>query len=185
MENKSNETWLQKNRTLVSAVICIGTYLAVTTVLGEIKRVQKESGKDPSRQVKLAPPQTQIEPSPGTPQSSPPSAPTAATEPAQVVAKDIDFGPYMAEAQRRVKKNWKPPVGVHSVQVIFKVHRDGKISDVHLKNMVGDVIKDLAAMKAVMDTQLPPLPEGSPENVDIQMTFDWKLVPGKNKKQSD
>lgn len=177
MERKSDETWLQKNRTLVSAVVCIGTYLAVTTVLGEMKKARTGTA--------VAPP-AQIEPSPGTPASlsSPPSAPTATPgvavpEPAQA-PKDIDFGPYMAETQRRIKKNWKPPSGVHSVQVIFKVHQNGKISDVHLKNMVGDVVKDLAAMKAVMDTQLPPLPEGSPESVDIQMTFDWKLVPGKN-----
>ncbi len=187
MEKKSDETWLQKNRTLVSAVVCIGTYLAVTNVLGEMKKARTGTA--------VAPP-AQIEPSPGTPasQSSPPSASIAAPNTATPVVpeaaapaaaseaptRDIDFGPYMAETQRRIKKNWKPPSGVHSVQVIFKVHQNGKISDVHLKNMVGDVVKDLAAMKAVMDTQLPPLPEGSPDSVDIQMTFDWKLVPGKN-----
>lgn len=168
-DNKDSETWLQKNRTLVSAIVCICTYLAVTTVLGEMKKARNNASAPPA----------QIAPSPGTPQSSPPALPAVAPD---TPVRDIDFGPYMAEAQRRIKRNWKPPAGVHSVQVLFKVHADGKISDVHLKNMVGDVVKDIAAMKAVMDTKLPPLPEGSPENVDIQMTFDWKLVPAKNSK---
>lgn len=89
---------------------------------------------------------------------------------------DVDFGPYMATLQKRIKKTWLPPRGSESqrVMVIFKVHKDGKVTDVKLSKPSGFESADIAALAAVNNAApLDTLPEGSPPVVDIQFTFDY------------
>jgi len=95
--------------------------------------------------------------------------------------KDVDFGPYMADLQRRIKRAWFPPKGNESkrVQVVFKIHTNGTMSNLRLVGTSGAAIADQAALKAVQNAApFRNLPEGAPPDVDIQFTFDYNVFKG-------
>jgi len=95
--------------------------------------------------------------------------------------KDVDFGPYMADLQRRIKRAWFPPKGNESkrVMVVFKVHRNGTMSNLRLQRSSGLAIADQAALKAVQNAApFRQLPDGAPADVDIQFTFDYNVFKG-------
>ncbi len=94
---------------------------------------------------------------------------------------DVDFGPYMADLQRRIKRSWFPPKGQESkrVVVVFKIHGGGELSHLRLEHSSGMSIADQAALKAVENAApFRPLPNGAPEDVDIQFTFDYNVFGG-------
>lgn len=99
-----------------------------------------------------------------------------------VAAKaDVDFGPYMADLQRRIKRAWFPPKGNESkrVKVVFKVHRDGQMTNLRMVTSSGLTIADAAALKAVENAApFRPLPSGAPDDVDIEFTFDYNVFNG-------
>lgn len=98
--------------------------------------------------------------------------------PSLAAQKDVDFGPYMADLQRRIKRAWFPPKGNESktVKVVFKVHRNGTMSNLRLARSSGLAIADQAALKAVKNAApFRPLPKGAPNDVDIQFTFDYNV----------
>lgn len=89
---------------------------------------------------------------------------------------ELDYGPYMADLQRRVKRAWFPPRGNESkkVAVTFKLHRDGNVSQLRLDRSSGQASADQAALKAVQNAApFRPLPSGSPDDVNIQYTYDY------------
>lgn len=109
------------------------------------------------------------------PNSNPNGRPSVAAQ------ADVDFGPYMADLQRRIKKCWFPPRGNESkrVVVVFKVHTDGTLSDLRIDKGSGVPVADQAALKAVNDAApFRPLPSGAPSDVDIQFTFDYNVFGG-------
>ncbi len=94
--------------------------------------------------------------------------------PSVAAQADVDFGLYMADVIKRIKKAWFPPKGHEGerVTVIFKVHRGGELSNLRLDHSSGDAIADQAALKAVENAApFRPLPAGAKENVDIRYTF--------------
>src|SRR5208282_1618395 len=93
----------------------------------------------------------------------------------------VDFGPYMADLQRRIKRAWFPPKGNETKRVVlvFKVHSGGELSHLKLDKTSGLAIADEAAMKAVENAApFHPLPNGAPKVVDIQFTFDYNVFVG-------
>ena len=107
--------------------------------------------------------------------NNPGKAPSVAAE------SSPDFGPYMADLQRRIKRAWFPPKGNESkrVVVIFKVHRGGELSNLRLDHASGVAVADQAALKAVENAApFRPLPPGSADDVDIQFTFDYNVFSG-------
>lgn len=96
--------------------------------------------------------------------------------------QDIDFKPYMEALEKSIKSNWHPPKGDsdHIVRVKFKVHKNGEISDLAFDRMSRSPENDAAVIKAIIASMpaLPPLPEGSPENVDISFTFEYHVHDG-------
>ena len=77
--------------------------------------------------------------------------------------KDVDFGPYMADLQRRIKRAWFPPKGNESKRVVvqFKVHRGGELSNLRIDHSSGVAVADQAALKAVENAApFRPLPAG-------------------------
>lgn len=101
--------------------------------------------------------------------------------PSVAAQADVDFGPYMADLQRRIKRAWFPPKGNESkrVVVVFKVHRGGELSHLRLDRGSGVAIADQAALKAVENAApFRPLPAGAPDDVDIQFTFDYNVFSG-------
>lgn len=92
-----------------------------------------------------------------------------------------DFGLFMADLQRRIKRSWFPPKGHESkrIMVFFKLNRDGKMSGLRLEQSSGIPVADQAALLAVSKASpFRPLPQGAPSNVDIQFTFDYNLFNG-------
>lgn len=90
----------------------------------------------------------------------------------------VNFGPYMASLQRKLKAAWRPPVGNRTkrIQVVFKVHRDGRISNRRITKSSGTPVADQAALDAVNRVKkFDPLPTGAPANVDILFTFDYNV----------
>lgn len=97
--------------------------------------------------------------------------------------QDVDFGPYLAELQKRIKKNWFPPRGNESkrITVKFKIHKDGEITSVKLEKSSGLSIADDAALEAIDKiSPLPPLPAGADNDLVIRFTFDYNVFNGGN-----
>lgn len=94
---------------------------------------------------------------------------------------DVDFGPYMADMQRRIKRAWFPPRGQESrrVKVAFKIDSTGNLSKIRLEVPSGFEAADKAAIQAVENAApLRPLPVGAPSIVDIEFTFDYNVFAG-------
>lgn len=93
----------------------------------------------------------------------------------------VDYGPYMADLQRRIKRAWIPARGFESkrVAVGFKVQRGGAISNLQLDQSSGVAIADEAALRAVENASpFKPLPAGGRDELDIQFVFDYNMFSG-------
>lgn len=91
---------------------------------------------------------------------------------------DPNFGPYMDELQKRIKRCWFPPKDLANkrVMVIFKIHSDGSLSHLRIDKSSGSALADQAALKAVESAQpFRQLPKYAPSDVDIQFTFDYNV----------
>lgn len=90
-----------------------------------------------------------------------------------------DFGPYVAELQRRIKRNWVPPTADQSKRVVasFRISREGRLLAVSIIQSSGSPPADQAAMAAVRASapfrQLPPNYKGS--DIAIHFTFDYEI----------
>lgn len=93
--------------------------------------------------------------------------------------KEPNWGPYMRELERRIKRNWDPPKGNESKRVVllFKIGRDGRLLSVKTVKSSGNQSADQAAKSAVELTapfkSLPPEFKGS--SIDIEFTFDYNV----------
>lgn len=95
-----------------------------------------------------------------------------------VDSKEVDFGPYMADMQRRIRKVWRAPKTKNSTHavVIYKIHTNGSVSHLRLSKSSGVLNADKAALKAIKEVvPLRPLPVGAPPNIDIQFSFDYNV----------
>lgn len=110
-----------------------------------------------------------LNPSPGNPSGAP-----------GINAKrDPNFGPYMAELQRRIKRNWRPPRRNNSKRVIllFTIAKDGRLLNLKVYKPSGEPDTDRAAISAVqLSAPFKPLPSDfSGSSIDIQFTFDYNV----------
>lgn len=90
---------------------------------------------------------------------------------------DIDFGPYMAALQRKIKGHWSPlPSDCQKqsrVVVDFNVKSNGAVSNIRLHTPSDSFTTNRAATQAVaLSAPFARLPKNAPESVDIQFTFD-------------
>ena len=109
---------------------------------------------------------------------NPPPNSMAFAPPSIAAKKDIDFGPYMNELQRRIKRAWRPPRGNESkrVVVVFKINKTGELSELAIKTGSGFEPSDKAALLAVQNAApFARLPNGAPGFVDIEFTFDYNV----------
>lgn len=87
----------------------------------------------------------------------------------------VDLVPYMSRLQSRIKQAWQPPEGEEGrrVVVFFKVHERGHLSELRIAKTSGLASADQAALQAVEDSApFEPLPEGAPDDVEIDFSFD-------------
>ncbi|MBX9669319.1 MAG: TonB C-terminal domain-containing protein [Candidatus Obscuribacterales bacterium] len=113
-------------------------------------------------------------------ESETPASPAVTTEKAKPESQDkVNFGPYMDDLQRRIKRSWFPPKSNQSkhIQVVFKVKTDGTISGVRLQKSSKSGSANAAALKAVNNASpVRPLPAGAPSEVNVQFTFDYNVI---------
>lgn len=98
-----------------------------------------------------------------------------------VARADVNFGPYMVDLQRRIKRAWFPPRGQESRKVVvrFKIHSQGEMTDLIVERSSGVAIADQAALAGVQNAApFRPLPIGAPPVVDIQFTYDYNVFQG-------
>jgi len=96
-------------------------------------------------------------------------------------AADINWGPYMSDLQRRIKRCWYPPSNHETkrVKVIFSLTRNGELTNLRIIRSSGLNMADNAALKAVENAApFRPLPAGAPSTVDIEFTFDYNVFGG-------
>jgi len=92
----------------------------------------------------------------------------------------IDWGPYMIDLQRKIRKAWLPPKNRESSLkapcVLFKIEKNGHVFDLRLKYPSKDELIDNAAMNAVEKAApFSSLPEGAKDPTEIQ--FDFNACP--------
>ncbi len=94
--------------------------------------------------------------------------------------KQADWGPYMRELERRIKRNWNPPKGDASkrVVILFTIGRDGRLIAMKTLKSSGQPASDQAAKSAIQLTapfkSLPPEFKG--DRIDIEFTFDYNVL---------
>lgn len=95
-----------------------------------------------------------------------------------------DFGPYIAELQRRIKRNWTPPSDDRDKRIVamFTIARDGRLLSLRIQNSSGVKVADEAALNAIRASapfrQLPPNFRGN--DIDVQFIFDYNVYRGKS-----
>ncbi len=101
--------------------------------------------------------------------------------PPSEAAEGADFGPYMAELQRRIRRAWFPAKDYQSLRVvvIFRISKTGELSKLTVKQSSGKAVADQTALQAVENAApFPHLPKGSDDSVDVQFTFDYNVFSG-------
>jgi protein TonB len=86
-----------------------------------------------------------------------------------------EFGYYANIIRDNIARAWKPvrTGGSLSVVVTFTIQRNGSIANVKVATSSGNQGLDFSAQRAVLDTQLPPLPDKFPRNqAEVQMKFE-------------
>ena len=92
-----------------------------------------------------------------------------------VSIRDFDWGPYMAEMQRYIKRHWLPPPNIefNPITLSFQIFPDGNINNLTINRSSGQPMLDQMSLVAIQNSApLRPLPDGFPDPVDIQFTLD-------------
>ncbi len=113
---------------------------------------------------------------PVTSETSAPVSPPVAVHSTGSAA--MDYGPYIASLQRRIKRSWFPLKSDQSrhVEVLFKIDREGHMSGLRVVRSSGVESADQAALKAVENAApFRRLPVGSAEHVDVEFSFDYNV----------
>jgi len=109
---------------------------------------------------------------------------TGGTETKAPDVGQIDFGPWMAEIQRRIKSNWTPPkLSVSKAAAFdFDVSKAGEISNIETADG-GDEAYNKASLAALKASTLPPLPVHAPETIRIRFNFDYNVFESSDSKK--
>lgn len=93
--------------------------------------------------------------------------------------QDVDYGPMVADIQRRIKRNWTPPRGGETkrVKVKFFLRRDGRLVKTDMVQSSGDATADAAALKAIeLSAPFKPFPPQVQDDIlPIEFTFDYEV----------
>jgi len=104
------------------------------------------------------------------------------------VAKDVDYGPFMADLQKRISRNWIPPRGMESRKMVllFYVRHNGEVTRIDIKKSSGDRETDHSAIEAVqVSAPFMPLPSQIQEDLlPVEFTFDYNVLNPRNAKHA-
>ncbi len=97
-----------------------------------------------------------------------------ATVPYLRARTDVDYGPYLSDMSRRIKRAWYPPKDERrpKLKLSFSVDRFGLMSNLRLTESCRLAIADRAGLKAIENAApFRPLPDGAPENLEFAVEF--------------
>jgi len=92
---------------------------------------------------------------------------------------DTNFQPFMEDLQKQIKSRWSPPKREEDSHIIasFKVWHDGHVTNLRLQQASGSRTTDEAALMAVRHAApFKELPDGAPENIDVEFKFDYNIM---------
>ncbi|HEY9677106.1 MAG TPA: TonB C-terminal domain-containing protein [Drouetiella sp.] len=91
----------------------------------------------------------------------------------QEFSPNIDYAPYVGDIQQKVRSHWQPPQGAYPpIIVLFKMHRNGTVSDVRV-NQNAVATADNAAIETVKTSEpFNQPPNGSPPDFDCFVVLD-------------
>jgi TonB family protein len=90
----------------------------------------------------------------------------------------VDYVPYLHDVERRVRRAWFPPKSNESkeVDLIFKIHQRGEMTDLHVEHPSNLTMQDNAALSAVRNAApFRPLPKGSKEVIEVEFKLDYNV----------
>ncbi len=96
--------------------------------------------------------------------------------------RGTDYGPYMKVLGNEITKNWHPNEALvakyKATKVMFRVLQDQRIINVKILKSSGnaDLDKQALACFAKLKKMPIPLPGYGEDNVDVEFTFDYKLL---------
>lgn len=93
----------------------------------------------------------------------------------------VNYGPFMADLQGRIKRVWHPPKLTESYKLmtLFKINRTGEVVDIKIVAPHALESVNEAALSAVKDAAPLRFPEGCREKtVDIEFTFEYNTYNG-------
>jgi TonB family protein len=96
----------------------------------------------------------------------------------RVTWRDCDLMNYVRDVKLRVKRCWLPPKGGSPARIVlrFRIDRDGNTSGLKLAQTSGAANLDRSALLAAQyAAPFGPMPDGSPDGVDINFTLDYNL----------
>lgn len=97
-------------------------------------------------------------------------------------ARPVHFGEYLAYLQRRIKQGWFPPSHNSSQRTMirFQIGNRGDLRHATITRSSGVSAIDNAAMRAIRSAApFKPLPDGAPDDIDVEFTFDYNVFGGR------
>lgn len=96
--------------------------------------------------------------------------------------KEVDFDPYLQDLKRRIRRAWYPPKGAQNLFIaVFKIHRDGQMTNLRLGKSSGRNLLDQSGLKAVENAApFLPLPDGANDDEDFAIQFNSFSRPSAN-----
>lgn len=90
----------------------------------------------------------------------------------------VNYGPYMRDLQKRIKRNWQPHKTDIATKVVvsFTIAPNGSMSDCKIFKTSGNLQTDESALNAIKKTIFKPLPPGAEESVNMRFTFDYHVI---------
>ncbi|HEY9886613.1 MAG TPA: TonB C-terminal domain-containing protein, partial [Vampirovibrionales bacterium] len=94
--------------------------------------------------------------------------------------REVNYGPYMADIERRIRQAWRSidRVEDNKVIIVFKVARNGSLITNSLRTVRATSAEAEASARQAIFNASPgfrPLPPGSPESIPIEFTFTNNL----------
>ncbi len=89
----------------------------------------------------------------------------------------IDLANYFLGIERVIRANWHPPKGdkTEIIVVQFDVSPSGKVSNINANKASDDTYKQ-AAIQALKNSKLPPLPADAPNSISLDFTFAYNVL---------
>ena len=94
--------------------------------------------------------------------------------------KQINWGAYMQQVEKKIKSNWHPPrEGLSQVVIVkFTIWKNGEVSNIEVLKSSNISAVDKAAMNAIkLSSPFKPLPkEYQKKSVPIEFTFSYNVI---------